>query len=185
MVAKIILLLAFSPIFLVCVHVAVERIIPKKKEGSSSLIRAMKCAIFGNIPVLLAALLLTLREGSEISFSAVTLVYVFLVYNALAYSYCHVFNMGDTARRIRILHELVSSGGRIPSDELNKRYGIRNMLDARLERLVSMGQIAEKRERFVLRASLLYWAGLVILRWGFFLNYKGPLRRSLKDAGLL
>jgi|GEM_PF-1079616 len=184
-VYKIIMLLALSQVFLVFAHVAVERIISKKKKGSSSMIRAMKCSLFGNIPVLLAALLLMAREGPGMGFSAVTLIYVFLVYNALAYSYCHVFNMGDTARRIRILHELDRAGGCLERDELDKRYGIRNMLDARLERLVSMRQITEHGGRFVISSSLLYRAGLIVLRWGFFLNYKGPLRRSLKDAGLL
>ncbi|MFH1306019.1 MAG: hypothetical protein ABIH74_06435 [Candidatus Omnitrophota bacterium] len=184
-VYKIILLLALSQVFLFFTHVAVERIISKKKEGDSPLIRAMKCALFGNIPVLLAAMALTAKGAPAGYSSAVILVYVFLVYNAMAYSYCHVFNMGDTARRIRILHELDRAGGRIARDELDKRYGIRNMLDARLERLVSMRQITEHGGRFVISSSLLYRAGLIVLRWGFFLNYKGPLRRSLKDAGLL
>lgn len=82
--------------------------------------------------------------------------------------------MSETARRIRILYELDLADG-FRYDELMNRYGIKNMLDVRLERLMSMKQITEYNGYLVLKSFLLYRIGIIVLNWGLFLKYNNFL----------
>ncbi|MBU1367059.1 MAG: hypothetical protein KJ711_04530 [Candidatus Omnitrophica bacterium] len=108
-----------------------------------------------------------------------TILYVLIVHNVLGYSGWHIFNMSETARRIRMLYEL-NLAGRFRYDELADKYGVKNMLDVRLKRLTDMKQISEHNGYFVLKSLLLYRIGIVVLNWGFFLKYNVHLRQGLK-----
>lgn len=143
------------------------------------LLVGIKCTLFGNIPLLLISLSLLLRERLEAWEMISAILYVLIIYNVLAYSYWHIFNMGETARRIRMLYEL-SLAGRMKHSELENRYGVKNIIDVRLERLIAMKQILKHQKRFFLRSPLFYWIGVVILKWGFFLKYNVSLQQNLK-----
>lgn len=165
--------------FLFFLHVIVLRIMTKKKISFLPLSVAVKCALFGNIPLLLTSWFLALRLNASVYGTIITILYVLIVYNALGYSYCHIFNMGETARRIRILYEL-NLAGRFRYDKLADKYGVKNMIDVRLERLIDMRQISKHKGNFVLESLLLYRIGMVVLNWGFFLKYNAHLRQSSK-----
>lgn len=177
---KVILLLICSQIFLFLLHIAVLRILIKKKASFSPLSVVVKCALFGNIPLLLIAWFL-LAKGKIDAYGIINgIIYVLITYNILAYSYSHIFNMSETARRIRILYEL-GIGGSFRYNELIDKYGAKDMFDVRLERLKGMNQIAEHNGHFVLDSLWLYRIGMVVLKWGFFLKYNIGLRKKLKD----
>ena len=176
---KIILLLICSQIFLLLLHIAVLRITIKKKVNFSSLLVAVKCAIFGNIPLLLMTWLLTVKMHMNVYETINVILYVLLTYNALAYSYCHIFNMGDTARRIRILYELTLAG-RLKYNDLEDKYGVKNMLEVRLERLIAMNQVSKHQGHYILKSLVFYWIGVMVLKWGFFLKYNTHLREFKK-----
>ena len=171
-----------SQIFLLLLHIAVLRNTIKKKVIFSPLLIAVKCAIFGNIPLLLMTWLLTMRMYISVYEKINVILYALLVYNALAYSYCHIFNMGDTARRIRMLHE-INLAGRLKYKDLEDKYGVKNMLEVRLERLTAMNQVSRHQGRYVLKSFVFYWIGVIVFKWGFFLKYNIYPRDDIENEG--
>jgi len=79
-----------------------------------------------------------------------------LTYLALAYTYVFgFFNVSETARRLRLLVELLEAGPRgLSLDEVLGAYNARMIVEARLRRLVAGGQLAQADGRYVLRRSL-------------------------------
>lgn len=69
------------------------------------------------------------------------LVVNLLAYFSLGYCYFHFINLGETARRIRILRELVESKAGLSLDEILERYNAGEILERRIGRLLSNGQI--------------------------------------------
>ena len=65
-------------------------------------------------------------------------------FGSLSYGYFHFINLGETARRIRILREFSEAGGRLTYAELLTRYNARTQIDIRLQRLLTTGQIVDK-----------------------------------------
>lgn len=66
-------------------------------------------------------------------------VYMLLTFNGFTYSYFHLFNMSETARRIRILR--VVSEQQCTVADVGQLYNSRDMIMQRLERLIDLGQI--------------------------------------------
>lgn len=71
-----------------------------------------------------------------------------LIYALLCYCYFHVVNMGETARRIRILAELTEAGGSLSLREILERYNAREIIDRRLTRLLNSGQVKCENGRY-------------------------------------
>jgi hypothetical protein len=87
-----------------------------------------------------------------------------LTYLALSYGYFHFVNLGETARRIRLLGELRDAPGGLTYEELQVRYGARAMTRVRIERLLASGQIVERGGRYTIgRPVVLTMARLVRL----------------------
>jgi hypothetical protein len=86
----------------------------------------------------------------------------------LGFGYCYVigfFNIGESARRIRLLIELFAARGRgLTVPEVLAVYNAQMVLDARLYRLLVSGQIAERDGRYFLRRrAMLYGARALVL----------------------
>jgi len=74
-----------------------------------------------------------------------------LCFCALGYGFFHFVNMGETARRIRLLLELRENGP-LPEAELLRRYPASEILDARLGRLLRNGQVRLSEGRYAVGA---------------------------------
>jgi len=72
-----------------------------------------------------------------------------VIYSSLGYCYFHFINLGETARRIRILRELYDSNGGLTLEEILKRYNAKKMVELRLQRLLNNGQV-------ILKGGMLY-----------------------------
>jgi DNA-binding transcriptional ArsR family regulator len=72
-----------------------------------------------------------------------------VIYGALSYCHFHFINLGETARRIRILRELAESPDGLSREELSGRYNARQMLSVRLARLEGNGQLRLENGRYV------------------------------------
>ena len=68
------------------------------------------------------------------------LVYSLVVFNAAAYAYFHVFNMSETARRIRILQAICAQPG-LRERDLALDYSPQDMVKGRVDRLIGLGEI--------------------------------------------
>lgn len=66
---------------------------------------------------------------------------------ALGYGYFHFVNLGETARRVRILTEFAEAGGRLTVADLLARYNAAGVVRVRLDRLLSKGQVVRTGDR--------------------------------------
>ena len=72
-----------------------------------------------------------------------------LSYAMAGFVFFHVINMNISSLRIRMLKEYLHVHPQpLPDRVLRKKYAVRAMLDARLERLVSGGQITRRDGRY-------------------------------------
>jgi hypothetical protein len=112
----------------------------------------LRSLILGFAIGLLAAAVLTHAAGSALELSAAEVALQMLVNGltsaALGYCYFHFVNLGETARRVRILRELVEGGGALRREELLKRYNAQDMVRRRLDRLLRNGQVVVRADRY-------------------------------------
>lgn len=80
--------------------------------------------------------------------------YLFAVYLLMAYVYFHVFNMSETARRIRILAH-GHREGKVVKEELTQNYTRKEMVEIRIARLLALGEITRRGDRYASRGNLL------------------------------
>lgn len=78
-----------------------------------------------------------------------------LVYILLSYCYFHFVNLGETARRIRLLRELKESDGGLTLEEMRSRYNANEILSRRLDRLIKNGQVVLKEERYFIAKPIM------------------------------
>ena len=71
-----------------------------------------------------------------------------VIYSALGYCYFHFINLGETARRIRILREIYDSGGRLAMADILQKYNAKEIILKRVGRLLNNRQIALENGRY-------------------------------------
>jgi hypothetical protein len=98
------------------------------------------------------------------------LAYDVLVCACASYAYFHLFNMSETARRVRILLEVSYRGG-VEESELRRMYSDAEVVDKRLKRMIDMGAIELRSGRYVVTGRLLYFAARVLDAWRRVLGY--------------
>ncbi len=121
----------------VCTHVATYRY-----RFTKSMLKAVYAGFFVG---LVSLIILNLYVLSELNLSVLeNICQIFLstaTYAILSYGYFHFNNLGETARRIRILREFIESDG-MSFGELLVKYNAKEMMHLRLGRLIRAGQIA-------------------------------------------
>jgi hypothetical protein len=81
---------------------------------------------------------------------------------ALGYGYFHFINLGETARRVRILREFVEAGGTLDEAGLLRCYNGAQIVRVRLDRLVASGQVTFRDGRYLLgKPTVARMAGLI------------------------
>lgn len=85
------------------------------------------------------------------------------IYGALAYCYFHFLNLGETARRIRIVRELYDSPNGLSMEELLRNYNSKDMVNMRINRLLSNGQIIYKDGSYFIGKPIMLWMARIIL----------------------
>ena len=94
-----------------------------------------------------------------------------LTYVSLVYWYVFgFFNLGESARRIRLLVELRTAGDRgLTRAEILAAYNARIIVDARLGRLLAGGQVVERDGRYFIGKTLMLCGAkaLVLLKLVF------------------
>lgn len=164
------ILLASTPIWLLALHAVAGRILRFIVPGVQPQLTVVICVVIGYLP--LGGVLWRLYTGGLADRpleAGLSVFYAFIVYTALAYSYFHLFNMSETARRIKILALLNRYGASGP-DRLGSGYGAGEMLEARLERLRSTGQIREADGRYMLDGKALCLAAGAVAVWAWVLG---------------
>lgn len=100
-----------------------------------------------------------------------------MAYTALAYCYFHFINLGETARRIRILRELQNSDNGLSLEEILKRYNAKSIIDVRISRLINNGQIKLRNEKYYIdNPTVLYAAKFLAALKFIFLGKREALK---------
>lgn len=69
-------------------------------------------------------------------------------YFALGYCYFHFINMGESARRVRLLRELDAAPGGLTEEQIFSKYSAKEIVNIRLTRLLNNKQIILRGERY-------------------------------------
>ncbi len=93
-----------------------------------------------------------------------------LIYSALGYCYFHFINLGETARRIRILRELAEVPEGLTLKEILDRYNARQIVTMRIHRLLHNHQIIEQDGRYYIGNPVMFWiaTSMALLKWVIF-----------------
>ncbi len=155
---------------LVCVvslglaHVALSRR-GAAHPGASPQARLARLILFMNVPLLAGAAVIAWNEARSPAETVSMLAFAGIAYNGIAYAYFHVFNMSETARRIRILLHVLMHGT-VDADSLRSDYSPRDMVAVRLSRLEQMNQVACGPDgNFRISGRVLLTAARVIRFW--------------------
>ncbi len=95
--------------------------------------------------------------------SAAIIIVHLLTYTSLGYCYFHFVNLGETARRIRILRELLDAPGGLSLKDILKHYNAKEIVERRLERLLKKGQITVKNDKYYIARRQVLWISRLIL----------------------
>jgi hypothetical protein len=140
-----------SFLFFLVLHVIVIR---RRPDSSAFQALVASCALFATLDAG-AWLWLMIAGGQPLADYPATDIAVagvasLALYGLLSFDYViGWFNLGETARRIRLLRELARAPGqRMTADELLRVYNADMIVTARLGRLVSSGQLRVDGDRY-------------------------------------
>lgn len=161
-----------SVVVLGLAHVLISRHSARGRHSASPQTSLARLILFLNAPVLTGVGVIAWNEERTLLEAGSMLIFCGVVYNGMAYAYFHVFNMSETARRIRILlHVLVYDS--VNADNLRSDYSPADMVVVRLGRLEQMNQIVRGTDGcFRIGGWLLLSAARVIRVWRQLLRFE-------------
>lgn len=165
--AAFLAILAISPLWILLTHVALSRVCPR----SPVQLVAVAAGLAGAAPTVLLICAVASLCPRAIPEKLVEAVYGFSVYACVAYSYFHVFNMSETARRIRILSEIYLAGS-LDAAQLSRLYDGAAILEMRLDRLLATRQLGRRDDRFVSVGRGFYVVACLIRAWRLVLGFE-------------
>lgn len=86
-----------------------------------------------------------------------------IIYSCLSYCYFHFINMGETARRIRLLRELDEAPLGLSEEELLGRYNAEEIINIRMSRLINNGQIKLCQGRYYIGGPVMLFVSRIIV----------------------
>src|SRR5271168_2622573 len=153
------LLLLPSPLAICIVQAAVTRFLRLLGLSIAPQLLVLGIVLLGNIPILWLAWRLVLREfASEFLTSACGVALVLLTYNALGFCYFSLLNLSETSLHVHILMDLLLSGP-MPSGQLTSRYSVGALINARVDRMIALGQLRGLNGRFLIHSRGLLTVG--------------------------
>lgn len=175
--AIFLLLLAASPAAILLVHMVLSRSL-RSAPPQIVAVLAMAGGLVPEGALLWIFFFRHLPPRTPEFFSAV--LYALIVYGGIAYSYFHVFNMSETARRIRIFRE-IHLAGTLTAQDILKLYSASDIVKVRLERLKATGQLEFADGRYRVRGRSLYLVAVLIEHWRALLGYEAVKRAPAGD----
>lgn len=164
---KILVLLICSLLLMIFAQAMALRIFRR----ASNQVVTILCGIILNVPliVIICGISFQYFHSAPINFFS-AVFYGIVLYNSLFYVYFHLFNMSETARRIRILYEIYNR--EVVSDmDIKGLYKMEEMISIRLDRLISLRQIVYRNNKYLLSKKLLYCAARILEIWRRILGY--------------
>ncbi len=105
--------------------------------------------VFGLVVCALGCIYLSSISGELLDVLGLSLISV-LTYSIMSYCYFHFINLGETARRIRLLQEIDTFKTPPTVAQLVERYGSFEIYERRIDRLIQNHQIRLTDGRYVI-----------------------------------
>jgi hypothetical protein len=121
--------------------------------------------IFGFLNLLIFEYYISASTNSFIA----NLITNIIIYVALGYCYFVFINLGETARRIRILRELFDAPEGLSLDEILRRYNAQEIIERRLQRLLKNNQIIVKNDIYYIGKPIVLWMARIVVAFKFIL----------------
>lgn len=161
-VTALLLLLLASPLVISIVHAAMTRLLRLLGVSIAPQLVVLRTVALGNVlMVWLAWELVFGKLGAGFSAIASGFTLVVLTYNALGFCYFCLLNLSETSLHVHILMDLLLSGP-IPAEQLSIRYGVSEMINTRVERMIALGQLQRQNGFFVVNSPGLLTVGRII-----------------------
>ncbi len=156
-----------TPLALFAAHVLLSRCQGRRQRMHAPQVLLVRLVLAFDIAVFAGTLAITRIEARDAAHTMYMLVFAFVVFNGIAYAYFHFFNMSETARRIRVLLQIRRAGpSGLRVQELERQYSQKDMIEARLDRLVRMNQLSLAPDgRYRVTGKTLLWAGRIMGLW--------------------
>jgi len=119
--------------------------------------------ISGGIIVVLTEMYVFITVGVPVPQVLPIFIVNLIIYGVLGYCYFHFINLGETARRIRILRELYDANGGLTLEEILQRYNAGNIVEMRINRLLKNDQIKYNNGRYYIGKPIMLLIAKIIL----------------------
>ena len=141
----------FGLVVCACVQVIIARYIPKV-----GLLNSVFAGFTGGfITIIGMDVASLLRIEPSLQEKVAQFLVTILTYASLGYGFFHFVNMGETARRVRIVRELLDSPEGLTREELRARYNSAEIVAARLGRMIRTDQVVCRDNRFYVGTPIL------------------------------
>ena len=150
------------PVLALAVDVA-GQVLVFRLGGCRGLLRSIFAGFFLGLVCVVATEAFTWRAGVGVSDPLGILAASVLIYGALGYGYFHFVNLGQTARRVRILRELLEADHDLSEADILERYNAREIVRLRVGRLLGSGQVVSAERRYTIgRPTMLIFSRLIV-----------------------
>jgi len=126
-------------------------------------------AVTGLVSVCTVETYISMSMFQSLNKFSATLIANFIIYMSLCYCYFHFINLGETARRIRILREIYDSEEGLSMTEILERYNAKEIFEKRINRLLNNGQIVDKNGKYYIGNPVMLLIAKVIVTMKIFL----------------
>lgn len=137
----------FVPIFGLSINVLLQICIARYMPKSGLMKSILWGFCLGFLALFLSEVYVYSADGIALSELPAIFIAHSITYISFAYCYFHFINLGETARRIRIIRELRNSDDGLALEQILERYNAKTIIDIRISRLINNKQISIKDGR--------------------------------------
>lgn len=164
-----------SPVLILAMHIILSRLALALKSKRQPQFICLRAVLFANVPFAALLWMIFLNANDAGTAPGVitylpSFIYAFIVFNLIGYTYFHIYNMSETARRVRILYDIYSKG-HLTRPDIGNIYNKGDMVAVRIERLLGLGQIKEVGGAYYLDGRLLFYAAVVLAFWSRLIGF--------------
>jgi hypothetical protein len=172
----LLLVLALTPVGLLALHMAIHRALTAGKRRISGYGSAIRAIALGFVVILAVAVQLgILRWNPEgIAESGAALIYVTAVYGSMSLLYINAINVAETSLTAHTLLE-ISWAGTVGDQQLFSKYSAAHMVQARMDRLIALGQIHAREDRYHLSGHWLLRFAQAVALWRSVIGMPAPV----------
>jgi hypothetical protein len=171
----VLLTLALTPVVLLLLHMAIHRLLATGGRRISGYGSAMRAIALGFVVIVAVAVRLgVVRADSGVVEFGAALIYVGMVYGAMALLYINAINIAETSLTAHTLLE-ISWAGTVADEALFFKYSAAHMVQARMDRLIALGQIHTRQGRYYLSGRWLLRFAQAVALWRSIIGMPAPI----------